>query len=104
MPGGQVDEPQRCHHQQAAGEAHRVVKTEQPAQGFGEKQREPVVERRILEPGFARDARRDPVAGEVHLLHHFDGEDVEGAPGVVPDQPGRDKRQREDDQYGVRGR
>jgi hypothetical protein len=62
-----------------------------------------VIERGIFQVGLAGDARHDPVAREVHLVRDLDGDDVEGAPGVVPDQARRDERQGDQGQYGMRG-
>jgi hypothetical protein len=100
----QVDEPERREHRYAAGDAHGIVEAEQPAERLAECEREPVVERRIVQPGVAGDARHDPVPREVHLVRDLDGDDIEGAPGVVPDQARRDERQGDQDKYGVRRR
>ncbi len=104
MARREVQEPERGQHRQAAGEAHRVVETEQPAENLRKSEGEPVIEGRILQPGFACDARHHPVAREVHLLHDLDREDVKGAPRVVAEQARRDERQRDQEEYCVRGR
>jgi hypothetical protein len=102
VPRRQVQEPQGGHHQRPAGEARRVVETEQSAEGLGAGEGKPVVERGVLEPGLAGEARDQPVSRQVHLVRDFDRDDVEPAPRVVSDQSRRDERQGDQDENGVR--
>jgi hypothetical protein len=99
-----VQQPQRGEHEDAAREARGGVELEEALQHPAEGDAEPVVERRVGEPGERADARHDRVGRQRHLPDDADAERVVRLPGVVPGQPGHDERDREHRDHGGRGR
>jgi hypothetical protein len=103
-PGGAVEQPQRGNNAQAARQPRRVVERHRPAEQLAEGEREPVIERRVLEPGLARDLRHHPVARAVHLVRDLDGDGIERLPGIVVRQPRKHEGERQERQHRGRGR
>jgi hypothetical protein len=102
--GGAMQEPQRREHENAARQARRAVERQHAAQQLAEGERDPVVERRVLQPRLAGDARHHPVARQQHLVRDLDGDRVEALPRVVPRESREDERRRDEREHRGRGR
>ena len=68
------------------------MELDQPAEQLAEREREPVVERLIVEPHFAGDARHDDVAAHRHAVDDAQTDRVLRLPQVVARETGQDER------------
>jgi hypothetical protein len=99
-----VQQPQRGEHEHAAREARPGVELEHRLREPGEGGGDPVVERRVAQPGEIGDARHDRIAGERHLPGNADAERVVRLPGIVPGEAREHERERNAGERSRRGR
>ena len=90
----------------AARQARRGVEFDEVAEQLARSQshgeREPVIERLVVQPGHAGDARHDDVAADRHAVHDAQADRVLRLPQIVAREAGQDER-RDDGRKG-RGR
>ena len=63
---------------------------------LAESERDPVVQRRIVQPEPAGDARHDQLAAVRHVVDDADADGVVRLPQIVAGEPGQDERQRDE--------